>query len=121
MFPAVVQSVLVIAGAPNTAEVMPFWRAVLGYEPRSDTPDQDLVDPCSRGPSFWFEPMDEPRPDGRGAIHVAIWCPTSRPRRGSLRRWPPAARWCATSSRRPGGRWQTPRATRRVATPRGRD
>jgi 4a-hydroxytetrahydrobiopterin dehydratase len=70
-----VQSLLLIPGAPVTAEVMPFWRAVLGYEPRGDSPDEDLVDPRRRGPSFWFEPMDEPRPDGGGAIHVAIWVP----------------------------------------------
>jgi 4a-hydroxytetrahydrobiopterin dehydratase len=73
--PSAVQSVLVIPGAPNTAEVMPFWRAALGYEPRGDTPDEDLVDPRGRGPSFWFEQMDEPRPDGGGAIHIAIWVP----------------------------------------------
>jgi 4a-hydroxytetrahydrobiopterin dehydratase len=73
--PSVVQSVLVIPGAPNTAEVMPFWRAVLGYEPRRDTPDEDLVDPRDRGPAFWFEPMDEPRADGGGAIHIAVWVP----------------------------------------------
>jgi 4a-hydroxytetrahydrobiopterin dehydratase len=54
---------------------MPFWRAVLGYEPRNDTPDEDLVDPRSRGPSFWFEPMHEPRGDGGGAIHVCVWIP----------------------------------------------
>jgi 4a-hydroxytetrahydrobiopterin dehydratase len=73
--PSVVQSVLVIPGAPNRAEVMPFWRAVLAYEPRPDSPDEDLVDPHSRGPAFWFEQMDEPRPDGGGAIHLAIWVP----------------------------------------------
>jgi len=73
--PSAVQSVLVIPGATVTAEVMPFWRAVLGYEPRRDSPDQDLVDPRSRGPSFWFERMREPRPDGGGAMHVAIWVP----------------------------------------------
>jgi 4a-hydroxytetrahydrobiopterin dehydratase len=73
--PSAVQTLLVIPGAPVTAEVMPFWRAVLGYEPRGDTPDEDLVDPRSRGPSFWFEPMREPRPGGLGAIHVAIWVP----------------------------------------------
>jgi len=72
--PSAVQTVLVIPGAPVTAEVMPFWRAVLGYEPRADSPDEDLVDPRSRGPAFWFEPMDEPR-QGGGAIHVAIWVP----------------------------------------------
>jgi 4a-hydroxytetrahydrobiopterin dehydratase len=73
--PTAVQTLLVIPGAPVTAAVMPFWRAVLGYEPRGDTPDEDLVDPRSRGPSFWFEPMKEPRPGGLGAIHVAIWVP----------------------------------------------
>ncbi|HEV8488719.1 MAG TPA: VOC family protein [Candidatus Limnocylindrales bacterium] len=72
--PSAVQTMLVIPGAPVTTEVMPFWQAVLGYEPRGDSPDEDLVDPRSRGPSFWFEPMDEPR-QGGGAIHVAIWVP----------------------------------------------
>jgi 4a-hydroxytetrahydrobiopterin dehydratase len=69
------QSFLVIPGAPKPAEVMPFWRAVLGYEPREDSPGEDLVDPRMRGPSFWFEPMERPRPDGGGAIHVAVWVP----------------------------------------------
>jgi 4a-hydroxytetrahydrobiopterin dehydratase len=73
--PSVVQSVLVIPGAPDTAAVMPFWQAVLAYEPRADTPDEDLVDPFSRGPSFWFEPMKEPRSDGGGSIHIAVWVP----------------------------------------------
>ena len=73
--PTVLQSLLVIPGAPDTAAVMPFWRAALGYEPRADSPDEDLVDPRMRGTSFWFEPMDEPRPGGSGAIHIAVWVP----------------------------------------------
>ncbi len=73
--PSAVQTLLVIPGAPDTAEVMPFWQAVLGYERRADTPDEDLVDPHSRGPSFWFEAMEEPRADGGGAIHIAVWVP----------------------------------------------
>ena len=73
--PSAVQTVLVIPGAPDTAAVMPFWRAVLGYEPRADSPDEDLVDPHDRGPAFWFESMDESRPGGFGAIHLAIWVP----------------------------------------------
>ncbi|MGH2633699.1 MAG: VOC family protein [Tepidiformaceae bacterium] len=73
--PSAVQSVLVIPGAGATAEVMPFWRAVLGYEPRRDSPAEDLVDPHSRGPAFWFEQMDEMRPDGGGAIHIGVWVP----------------------------------------------
>jgi len=73
--PSAVQTLLIIPGAPVTAEVIPFWRAVLGYEPRGDSPDEDLVDPHRVGPPFWFEPMDEPRPGGGGAIHVAVWVP----------------------------------------------
>ena len=70
-----VQSLSVIPGATVTAEVMPFWRAALGYEPRADSPNEDLLDPHDRGPAFWFEKMEEPRPDGGGAIHVVIWLP----------------------------------------------
>ena len=73
--PSAVQSLLIIPGAPNIAQVIPFWRAVLGYVPRPDSPDEDLVDPHDRGPAFWFEQMDEPRADGGGAIHIAIWVP----------------------------------------------
>ena len=73
--PSAVQSLLVIPGAAVTAEIMPFWRAVLGYEPRRDSPDEDLVDPRGRAPGFWFERMEQPRPDGGGAIHVAVWVP----------------------------------------------
>jgi 4a-hydroxytetrahydrobiopterin dehydratase len=73
--PSAVQTLLIVPGAPLTAEIMPFWKAVLGYEPRGDSPDEDLVDPRNRGPAFWFEGMDEPRPDGGGAIHVAVWVP----------------------------------------------
>ena len=73
--PSAVQSLLVIPGATVTAEVMPFWQALLGYEPRRDSPDEDLVDPRGRAPGFWFERMEQPRPDGGGAIHVAVWVP----------------------------------------------
>ncbi|HET8570070.1 MAG TPA: VOC family protein [Candidatus Limnocylindria bacterium] len=76
--PSVVQSLLVIPGATSRAEVMPFWRAALGYEPRRDSPAEDLVDPHGRGVPFWFEEMEEPRPDGGGAIHMAVWLPYER-------------------------------------------
>jgi 4a-hydroxytetrahydrobiopterin dehydratase len=55
---------------------------VLGYERRPDSPDEDLVDPRNRGPAFWFEEMAEPRGDGGGAIHVAVWVP---PEQGEAR------------------------------------
>lgn len=73
--PSTVQSMIVVPGAAKAAEVMPFWRAVLGYEPRPDSPEEDLVDPHNRLPGFWFEEMNEMRADGGGAIHVAVWVP----------------------------------------------
>ena len=72
--PSSVQSLLVYVGVPDSANVSPFWRAVLGYVEGPDYPD-GVVDPHGRGPTFWMEPMDEARPDGGGAIHVAIWVP----------------------------------------------
>lgn len=73
--PTAVQSLLIIPGAPDIAQIMPFWQAILGYEPRHDSPAEDLVDPRDRGAPFWFEPMKHPRADGGGAIHIAIWVP----------------------------------------------
>src|SRR2546430_3966728 len=73
--PSKVQSLLVIPGATDRAKVMPFWRAVLAYEPRRDSPAEDLVDPRARTVPFWFEQMKESRADGGGAIHVAVWVP----------------------------------------------
>jgi 4a-hydroxytetrahydrobiopterin dehydratase len=78
--PSAVQSFLVIPGAPDVAAVMPFWQALLGYERRPDSPEEDLVDPRDRGPSFWFEEMHEPRADGGGAIHIAVWVPEEQAR-----------------------------------------
>ena len=73
--PSAVQTLLVIPGARVTAQVMPFWRAVLGYEPRSDSPNEDLVDPYDRGTPFWFERMKVLRPGDLGAIHIAVFVP----------------------------------------------
>jgi 4a-hydroxytetrahydrobiopterin dehydratase len=73
--PSSVQSLLIVPGVPGTAEILPFWRAVLGYEPRPDSPDEDLVDPQDRLPALWFERMDAPRPDGGGAIHLGVFVP----------------------------------------------
>jgi 4a-hydroxytetrahydrobiopterin dehydratase len=55
--------------------VMPFWRAALGYDPRLDSPDEDIVDPHDRDAALWFEQMEEPRGDGGGAVHLAVWVP----------------------------------------------
>ena len=50
--PTMLQTVQVSIDALVSAEAMPFWRAVLGYEYRADSPEEDLVDPRHRGPSI---------------------------------------------------------------------
>lgn len=70
-----VQSLSIIPGATDRAAIMPFWQRVLGYVPRPDSPDEDLVDPHDRGAPFWFEEMDALRPDGNGTIHLVVWVP----------------------------------------------
>jgi 4a-hydroxytetrahydrobiopterin dehydratase len=73
--PSGIQSLSVIPGATERRAIMPFWQGVLGYVPRPDSPDEDLVDPHDRGAPFWFEEMDELRADGAGSIHVVVWVP----------------------------------------------
>lgn len=69
--PSAVQTVQVAIDAFVSPEVMPFWRAVLGYRIEGD---EDLVDPHGREPSFWFQQMDAPRPQ-RNRIHVDVSVP----------------------------------------------
>lgn len=65
------QSVQVAIDALVIPEVLPFWRAVLGYEAVGD---EDLVDPIWEGPPFWFQQMDAPRPQ-RNRIHIDLYVP----------------------------------------------
>ncbi len=74
--PSAVQTVQLTVDALLTPEVKPFWRAVLGYADRDDSPE-DLVDPRRRGPSLWFQRMDAPRPQ-RNRLHVDVWVPHDR-------------------------------------------
>ena len=69
--PTAVQTVQVSIDALVGPDVMPFWRAVLGYR---EMGDEDLVDPRGRGPSFWFQEMDSPRPQ-RNRIHIDVSVP----------------------------------------------
>jgi 4a-hydroxytetrahydrobiopterin dehydratase len=71
--PSKVATILIVPGAPKRSEVMPFWQAALGYVPRPDSPEEDLIDPYDRNVALWFEEMEETRPGGFGAIHIAIW------------------------------------------------
>ncbi|MEU8193455.1 VOC family protein [Microbispora amethystogenes] len=52
---------------------MAFWRALLGYEDRANSPE-DLIDPHRRGAAFYFQQMDAPRPQ-RNRVHVDVWVP----------------------------------------------
>jgi 4a-hydroxytetrahydrobiopterin dehydratase len=69
--PAAVQSVQLTMDALSTADVRPFWSAVLGYE---ELGDEDLIDPRGRGPSIWFQDMDAPRPQ-RNRVHIDVFVP----------------------------------------------
>ena len=73
--PSAIQSVSVIPGALQRQAIMPFWGSVLGYVPRPDSPDEDLVDSHDRGAPFWFEEMEQLRADGAGTIHLVVWVP----------------------------------------------
>jgi 4a-hydroxytetrahydrobiopterin dehydratase len=69
--PTAVQSVQLTMDALVTADVRPFWRALLGYE---EVGDEDLLDPRGRGPGIWFQPMDSPRPQ-RNRLHIDVFVP----------------------------------------------
>lgn len=71
--PSRVQTVQVTIDALVRADVVPFWRALLGYQNRAGSPE-DLADPRRRGGPFYFQKMDEPRPQ-RNRVHVDVWVP----------------------------------------------
>ena len=52
----------------DASAILPFWAAVLGYEPDGD---DALVDPQRIGPGVWFQQLDEPRPV-RNRIHLDV-------------------------------------------------
>jgi 4a-hydroxytetrahydrobiopterin dehydratase len=66
-----VQHVQVAIDALAIPAVLPFWRAVLGY---AEVGDEDVIDPLRRGPTFWFQQMDAPRPQ-RNRIHIDVYLP----------------------------------------------
>jgi 4a-hydroxytetrahydrobiopterin dehydratase len=69
--PSGVQHVQVTIDALVTAELRPFWRAVLGYQ---TVGDEDVLDPHRCGPPFSFQQMDAPRPQ-RNRIHIDVYLP----------------------------------------------
>jgi len=64
------QTIQVAIDALVIPDVLPFWRAVLGYEQEDD---EDIFDPHT-GPPFWFQQMDAPRPQ-RNRIHIDVYVP----------------------------------------------
>jgi 4a-hydroxytetrahydrobiopterin dehydratase len=71
--PSVVQTVQVAIDALVGPDVIPFWRALLGYRDRADS-EEDLIDPHRRGAPLFFQQMDAPRPQ-RNRLHVDIFVP----------------------------------------------
>ncbi|WP_354638615.1 VOC family protein [Kitasatospora camelliae] len=71
--PSALQTVQVTVDALAGADVVPFWRALLGYRDRAGS-SEDLIDPHRRGAPFYFQAMDAPRPQ-RNRVHVDVWVP----------------------------------------------
>ena len=69
--PTALQIVQVAIDALVIPDVLPFWRAVLGYR---EVGDEDLIDPLFQGPPLWFQQMDAPRPQ-RNRIHIDVYVP----------------------------------------------
>ena len=69
--PAAVQVVNVTLDALAGSEVLPFWRAVLGYRQLGD---DYLFDPARRGPGFGLQQLDAARPQ-RNRMHLDVAVP----------------------------------------------
>ena len=69
--PTSLQIVQIAIDALVIPDVMPFWRAVLGYR---EVDDEDLIDLLFQGPPVWFQQMDAPRPQ-RNRIHIDVYVP----------------------------------------------
>jgi 4a-hydroxytetrahydrobiopterin dehydratase len=75
--PSAVQNLVVTIDALAPAAVVPFWQAVLGY--RVAVPGEELADPHRRGPVFYVNRMDAPRPQ-RNRVHIDVWVPRDQVR-----------------------------------------
>jgi 4a-hydroxytetrahydrobiopterin dehydratase len=71
--PRPVQMLEIAIDALDIPAIRPFWKAVLGYgdEPGRAGPADAIVDPAGQLPAFWFQQMDQPRPQ-RNRIHLDI-------------------------------------------------
>jgi 4a-hydroxytetrahydrobiopterin dehydratase len=69
--PSKVQTVQIAIDAMVIPDVLPFWKAVLGY---SQSGDEDIEDPLWHSPNVWFQEMDAPRPQ-RNRFHIDVSLP----------------------------------------------
>ena len=72
--PPAVQALEVAIDAIDIDAVRPFWKAVLDYDDALARPDGTvvaIVDRLRVGPAFWFQQMEEPRPQ-RNRIHIDV-------------------------------------------------
>lgn len=69
--PSAVQLINVTLDALVSADVLPFWRALLGYRQLGD---DYLFDPARRGPGFGLQHMDAARPQ-RNRLHLDVAVP----------------------------------------------
>ncbi|GAA2716209.1 VOC family protein [Actinoplanes palleronii] len=69
--PSAVQLINVTLDALAGTDVLPFWRALLGYR---QIGDDHLSDPARRGPGFGFQSMDAARPQ-RNRMHLDVAVP----------------------------------------------
>lgn len=58
---------LAVAARPDEQD-LPFWRAVLGYDPLAE---DNAVDPLGHGPTVWMQDLD-PAKSLRHAMHVDV-------------------------------------------------
>ncbi len=75
--PRVAQALEIAIDAMDIEAVRPFWKAILDYEDAPARPDGQvvaIVDPLRIAPAFWFQQMDEPRPQ-RNRIHIDVTVP----------------------------------------------
>jgi pterin-4a-carbinolamine dehydratase len=106
--------------ALNIAAVIPFWKAVLGYidEPPANPGDSvdAIMDPLRIGPPFWFQQMDNPRPQRNRTISTSKSLTTS-PKNESLKRSLPVGDSSTPMQRERSGYSQTRKATKSASVP----
>jgi 4a-hydroxytetrahydrobiopterin dehydratase len=60
------QELMLAIATPDSAAVVPFWKAVTGFD---EVRDGVLYDADGRGPLIWFQPIDRPL---RGKSHLDV-------------------------------------------------